>query len=134
MQQKKKKWYVTPLKVLGVVGAVAGILGIAYLAARPSNDDGDSYILLSDGNDDNYDDKEVYGLGKNKFPTCKSCDTQMTEFDGWAWYTCPYCGNSVRIIDGEEKWYDEIFGTGKKEHHSDYELADFCRGGDLSDD
>lgn len=123
-----------PFKVLGIVGAVAGAIGIAYLASQSSDDEDASYILLSDGNDNDYDDEEVYGLGKNKFPTCKSCDTKMTEFDGWAWYTCPYCGDKVRIIDGNETWYDEIFGTGKKQHNSDYELADFCRGGDLSED
>lgn len=50
------------------------------------------------------------------------------------WYTCPECGNSVRIIDGITTWYDEIFRPGKKEHYSDFDLADFCRGGDLTED
>ena len=59
----------------------------------------------------------------------------MTEFDGWAWYTCPVCGNRVRIIDGAVTWEDEIFGNkSPKTHHSDFELADFSHGGDLSDD
>lgn len=33
----------------------------------------------------------------SKYPTCKTCGTKMTEFDGWAWYTCPECGNSVKL-------------------------------------
>ena len=70
----------------------------------------------------------------NKNPTCKTCGAKMTEFDGWAWYTCPACGDKVRIIDGQTKWYDELFAQGTKEHHSDFELADFCRGGDLTED
>ena len=41
----------------------------------------------------------------------------MTEFDGWAWYTCPYCGNKVRIIESKVTWYDEIFENGKKKHN-----------------
>lgn len=32
----------------------------------------------------------------------------------WAWYTCPECGNRVKIIDGSVTWYDEIFGEKKK--------------------
>lgn len=37
----------------------------------------------------------------------------MTEFDGWAWYTCPECGNSVRILDDENTtWESELFGSG----------------------
>ena len=31
--------------------------------------------------------------------------------DDWAWYTCPECGNSVRIIDGVVTWHSEIFGN-----------------------
>lgn len=48
------------------------------------------------------------------YPVCKTCGASMIEFDGWAWYTCPECGNKVRIIDGTVTWYDEIFQTGKK--------------------
>lgn len=40
----------------------------------------------------------------------------------------------MRIIEGKETWYNEIFGNGKKQLHSDYDFADFCRGGDLTDD
>lgn len=47
---------------------------------------------------------------KGDFPVCDMCGSLMVEFDGWAWYTCPECGNSVRIIDGEVKWEREIFG------------------------
>ena len=68
-----------------------------------------------------------------KYPTCKTCGAMMKIFDGWAWYTCPECGDSVRIIDGVTTWKDEIFSKGTKEHHSDFELADFCRGGDLTE-
>lgn len=47
---------------------------------------------------------------KGGVPVCDMCGSLMTEFDGWAWHTCPECGNSVRIIDGEVKWEREIFG------------------------
>ena len=70
----------------------------------------------------------------SNYPTCKTCGAEMTEFDGWAWYTCPVCGDKVRIIDGQTKWYNEMFNQGGKEHCSDFELADFCRGGDLTED
>ena len=66
-------------------------------------------------------------------PFCKMCGAEMTDYDGWAWYTCPSCGEMVRIIDGKTTWSDEIYGTGIKEHHSDFELADFCHGGDLTE-
>ncbi len=69
------------------------------------------------------------------YPVCKNCGVEMTEFDGWAWYTCPICGNQVRVLDGVETQESEIFGknTGKRTP-SDFELADFCRGGDLTED
>ncbi|MBQ7917436.1 MAG: hypothetical protein IJ310_01315 [Clostridia bacterium] len=83
----------------------------------------------------NNDEKnEIYGLGNGIYPVCKTCQSEMTEFDGWAWYTCPNCGNKVRIIDGKESWYNEIFKEGNKQHYSDYEIADFCHGGDLTED
>ncbi len=69
-----------------------------------------------------------------EYPQCKSCGAEMTGFDGWAWYTCPNCGDKVRIIDGDVTWEDEIFKEGAKQHNSDFELADFCHGGDLTED
>ena len=69
-----------------------------------------------------------------KYPICKYCASEMTIFDGWAWYTCPSCGNKVRIIDGRSTWHDEIFKDDKKQHSSDFSLADFCRGGELTED
>lgn len=47
---------------------------------------------------------------EGNYPVCKTCGSLMTKFDNWAWYTCPECGDSVRILDGEVKWHDEIFG------------------------
>ena len=47
---------------------------------------------------------------KGKIPICNVCGALMTKFDGWAWHTCPKCGNSVRIIDGTVTWQDELFG------------------------
>ena len=41
--------------------------------------------------------------GGDDYPTCDMCGSKMTEFDGWAWYTCPECGNMVRVLDGEKK-------------------------------
>lgn len=71
----------------------------------------------------------------SKYPICKSCGAKMTEYDGWAWYTCPECGDAVRDNgDGSWTWQNEIFGGGSKHHKSDFELADFCRGGDLTED
>ncbi len=69
------------------------------------------------------------------YPVC-TCGADMTEFDGVSWYTCPVCGNSVRITDNIVTWEDEIFSSSKKSKRvlSDFELADLCRGGDLSED
>ena len=69
-----------------------------------------------------------------EYPKCKTCGGEMTEFDGWAWYTCPNCGDSVRVVDGKETWRNEIFGTSIKRNHSDFGLADFCHGEDLTED
>lgn len=124
-KEKAIKW----LKTAGKVAGVAAIaLGTAYLASQSGgSEENNDYTPLPDGDDAGDDDMRDY-------PICKSCGTEMTEFDGWAWYTCPFCGDKVRIIDGITTWADEIFGHGTKEHKSDFELADFCRGGDLSED
>jgi predicted RNA-binding Zn-ribbon protein involved in translation (DUF1610 family) len=69
------------------------------------------------------------------YPICKSCGSKMTEYDGCSWYTCPKCGQAIRDNEnGSWTWRDEIFGRESKHHNSDFELADFCRGGDLSED
>lgn len=66
------------------------------------------------------------------YPIC-DCGNKMTIFDGCWWYTCPECGNKKKIIGTKEYRYDEIFKPGHKEANSDFELADLCRGGDLSE-
>ncbi|MEG2087253.1 MAG: hypothetical protein RR022_03570 [Angelakisella sp.] len=93
---------------------------------KHKNDD-ENYTPINDGSDNG-------GEGMSNYPICKTCGAKMTQFDGWAWYTCPKCADRVRIIDGTETWQDEIFGKGTKQHKSDFELADFCRGGDLTED
>ena len=47
---------------------------------------------------------------RNGYPICYLCDIEMTDYDGEACYTCPECGNAVRIIDGIITWEREIFG------------------------
>ncbi len=117
---KAKERLITVGKIVGTVAAVAGVVCLA--AQRSDSEESEKeYLPLPDESDPDY-------------PICKSCGAKMTRFDGWAWYTCPECGNSVRIIDGITTWYDEIFRPGKKEHYSDFDLADFCRGGDLTED
>lgn len=125
-----------------IIGSVATVLlAIAAAVSSTSQDDAEDdnspKPLLPDGDpedNDVADDDEVYGLGPGKYPTCKTCGALMTEFDNWAWYTCPDCEDKVRIIEDQWKWYDEIFKSGTREHYSDYDLADFCRGGELSED
>ena len=61
-----------------------------------------------------------------EYPICDDCNTEMSEFDGWAWYTCPNCGNRVRDNqDGTWTWGYEIFGKAKgdisAEQWSDFE-------------
>ena len=69
------------------------------------------------------------------YPNCKSCGAKMTEYDGCSWYTCPECGQAIRDNEnGSWTWRDEIFGRGSKHHKSDFDLADFCRGGELSEE
>lgn len=87
-----------------VIAAFEGLRSIANTSKDNEPNDGEDKKLLSDNISD-------------KYPICNSCGASMTEFDGWAWYTCPECGNSVRIIDGETTWHNEIFGpssNGKK--------------------
>lgn len=127
-KEKAKQWLIKGAKVAGTVAAVAGV---AYLASKATDDDNDTNYNFSN---DTEEDDEVYGLGEGNYPYCKTCGAKMTDFDGWAWYTCPECENSVRIIEGKETWHDEIFKSGNKQHHSDFELADFCHGGDLTED
>lgn len=81
-----------------------------------------------------FNDSAKRDSNKKQFPKCKNCNTDMTDFDGVSWYTCRDCGDSVRIIDGEKTSYSEIFKNGKKEHSTDFSLADFCRGGDITED
>lgn len=103
-REKAKQWLITAGKVVGAVAAVAGTV---YLASQSSEEEGTSVKILPE--DDNYNDDIVYGLGEGKFPTCKSCGSKMTIFDNWAWYTCPECGDMVRIIEDEVVWENEIF-------------------------
>lgn len=127
-KEKAKKWLLT-------AGVVAAGVVLAVVTSSDSESTSEPSMSASLPNaDDSDNDDEVYGLGPGRFPTCKTCGASMTQFDNWAWYTCPMCQDRVRIIEGKETWYDEIFGTGKKQHYSDYGLADFCRGGDLSED
>lgn len=130
-RDKAKEWIIKAGKIVGIA-AVA--VGATYLASKISDDNEPDVDYSPNVEDDDEDDDVVYGLGEGIFPRCKTCGAEMTEFDGWAWYTCPVCEDKVRIIEGKETWYNEIFGKGKKQHSSDFELADFCRGGDLSED
>ena len=58
----------------------------------------------------------------------------MTDFDGVSWYSCPKCGNMVKANDdGSMSWESDVFAKGSKNHKSDFELADFSRGGDLTE-
>ncbi len=126
-QIRKEKSMERLMKAGKVLATAAAVAEAVSLAIRDSDSDNENDIMCSGIEDDESDDRYMY-------PICKSCGALMTEFDDWAWYTCPECGDSVRIIDGKEMWHDEIFGKGKKEHHTDFELADFCHGGDLSED
>lgn len=126
--EKAKQWLITAGKV---AAGIAVVVGTAIIASSTTGDDKDTnHAPLPDGDADD----EVYGLGEGNYPICKTCGAKMTDFDGSAWYTCPECEDKVRVIEGKETWYDEIFGKGKKQHHSDFELADFCHGGDLTED
>lgn len=98
------------------------ILGSAALSTNSTSTDED----LNDSTEEPQDTAN--------YPVCNICGTPMTGFDGWAWYTCPHCSNKVRIIDGVTTWQNEIFRPGKKEFYSDFDLADFCHGGDLTED
>ena len=129
-REKSKQWLINAGKVVAGVAAVAGV---SYLAAKAGDDDENMDYIYFPKDDSANDNDEIYGLGKGRYPICK-CGAEMTDFDDWAWYTCPECGDKVRIIDGKETWYNDIFGNGKKQHCSDFELSDFCQGGDLTED
>lgn len=120
-------------KRLAVAGAVvagaAAVVGVAAVATKSALDGIDTDNICSLDEDE---DADV--LLEENYPRCKTCGSEMTTFDGWAWYTCPECEDKVRIIDGKETWRDEIFSNGKKQHKSDFSLVDFCQGGALTDD
>ncbi len=86
------------MRIGAKLGGLALTVGTAILAAKKSSD--------TAGTD--------FGSSPNPTidcPTCKTCGARMTEFDGWAWYTCPECGDSVRVTDdGTVTWQNEIFG------------------------
>lgn len=113
---------------------LAVVVGTTLLATQAGGEKStNDFIPPAPEDDSDENDNEVYGLGNGSVPACRTCGSAMI-IDGWPWYVCPVCGNRVRIVDGKETWENEIFGQGKKQHHSDYELADFCRGEDLTDD
>lgn len=81
------------------LGGLALTVGTVILATKKSNDTAGSEFDGSVTPDIDY-------------PTCKTCGARMTEFDGWAWYACPECGNSARVTDdGTVTWQNEIFGA-----------------------
>ena len=59
---------------------------------------------------------------------CNNCGKKMKRTAKCEFY-CKACDNTIfdwsLKYDGSER---------KREHRSDFELADFCRGGDLSED
>ena len=75
---------------------------------------------------DAYDDSDWYKLWD------RTEDTFLKELEED--YNPKYCSKKQKIIDGSVTWYDEIFGENEKEHYSDFDLADFCRGGYLTED
>ena len=130
-RKKAQQWIKTTGKAVAEVAVFTGTVVLA--ATSTENSQRPDYTPIPNY-DYNGDDNEIYGLGEGIYPTCKTCNEKMIIFDGWAWYTCPSCGDKVRIIEGKETWHDEFFGQEKKQHRSDFELADFCSGGDLTED
>ena len=91
------------------IGAVA--VGIGLATAQSQSDDSSEPLPPFPEDDRDY-------------PTCDLCGEKMTEFDGWAWYTCPNCGNMVRILeDGTTTWERELFGP--RAGHSS-RLCEYC--------
>lgn len=131
-KQKAKEKMKTVAKAAGAIAAVAGA---AYAASRSSGKSEEKATKIEDLALDNQLNEPDSPSSEPNYPTCKSCGTLMIEFDGWAWYTCPKCGNAVRIIDGVVTWQDEVFSDNKNAKIlSDFELADLCRGGELTED
>ena len=60
---------------------------------------------------------------------CDQCGKPMKRTAKCEFY-CKACDNT--IFDFSLQYEDG--GSKKKEHKSDFELADFCRGGDLTED
>ena len=129
-RSKAKKTLINIGKGLAIATVFASLY---YLVDKFSNDESKDFTYYCNTNNSGEDDT-IYGLGYGIYPNCRTCGAKMTDFDDWAWYACPECGDKVRIIDGEETWYDDVFKKDKKEFYSDFELADFCRGGDLTED
>ena len=102
---RKDKMIATTKSVAKGVGFVLFIIGTLFAYAYLSSDD--DRLESSDNDTDSPSDNDSY-------PICDACGDKMTIFDDWAWYTCPTCGNSARIIDGTTTWSREIFGSVSK--------------------
>ena len=93
-KQKAKEWLIAAGKVVGVVAAVAGV---AYLASQATDDDDDiNYAPLPSGDDD-----DEGGIDVKKDFICRGCGHTwtMTEdkdglFNGYGVPPCPICGDS----------------------------------------
>ncbi len=64
----------------------------------------DGFIDNHDGDGNN-----ISSLTATVFPICDMCGAKMNIFDGVFWFTCPECGNAVRVTsDGTVTWEREI--------------------------
>jgi predicted RNA-binding Zn-ribbon protein involved in translation (DUF1610 family) len=90
------------VKRLETGSEMAGVVAVVAKVVRDAMQEGDNSLSL------NYESLEP----DIDYPVCKSCGAKMTEFDGCAWYTCPECGDAVKIVDGVMTWQNEIFGRG----------------------
>lgn len=64
---------------------------------------------------------------------CEKCGRKMKRTARCEFY-CKNCDNTIFDWSLKYSKEDEYENKSYKEHHSDFELADFCRGGDLTED
>lgn len=91
-RRKAKEWLITAGKVVGVVAAVAGV---TYLATQTDGEESGGFTYLPEGDDD------VEGGFMTKDFICRGCGHtwSMTEdedglFNGYGVPPCPICGDS----------------------------------------
>lgn len=122
------------------VGVVAGAVVLAALASGKDEEENnnsceENLSLLNDVSEDNicWDDENcdieaLNSMNERYFKNCPNCGGIMYWDGSWE------CTDCDEEIDSDEGDNDGIIVDGGNNEDFDFELANFCRGGDLAED